>query len=198
MTTAKLIPLRRVSGKTEELSDEALLAACATGDATAFGALFDRFNLAVYQFVGRLPTTDELERDDLVQMTFLEVQRIASRFAGNSTVKTWILGVAANIARHAVRAEQRRRDRQARFVERLASVSEPLDQTVDRRRRLARITEAVARLPHDQQVAFVLCDLEQLPGTEVARALEIPEGTLWRRLHHARKAVRAAVEEVAR
>ena len=198
MTTAKLIPLRRVSGKTEELSDEALLAACATGDATAFGALFDRFNLAVYQFVGRLPTTDELARDDLVQMTFLEVQRIASRFAGNSTVKTWILGVAANIARHAVRAEQRRRDRQARFVERLASVSEPLDQTVDRRRRLARITEAVARLPHDQQVAFVLCDLEQLPGTEVARALEIPEGTLWRRLHHARKAVRAAVEEVAR
>jgi RNA polymerase sigma-70 factor (ECF subfamily) len=40
----------------------------------------------------------------------------------------------------------------------------------------------------------VLCDLEQVPGVEVARALGVPEGTIWRRLHVARKAVRAAVE----
>ncbi|MBK9031936.1 MAG: hypothetical protein IPL61_11520 [Myxococcales bacterium] len=39
-----------------------------------------------------------------------------------------------------------------------------------------------------------MCDLEQLPGVEVARALGIPEGTLWRRLHDARKAIRVAVE----
>ena len=192
---AKLIPLRRVSGEATELSDEALLAACATGDATALGGLFDRFNVAVYQFVGRLPTTDELARDDLVQATFLEVQRIAKRFRGTSTVKTWILGVAANIARHAIRGEQRRRVHQAKFLERLIKVSEPLDEVVERRRCLARIADAIARLPHDQQVAFVLCDLEQLPGVDVAHALEIPEGTLWRRLHHARKAVRAAVED---
>ena len=59
---------------------------------------FDRFNLAVYRFLTRLPTTDEAARDDLVQATFLEVQRCAANFRGASSVKTWILGVAANLA----------------------------------------------------------------------------------------------------
>jgi RNA polymerase sigma-70 factor (ECF subfamily) len=191
--TAKLVPLRRVAGEVGELSDEALLAACATGDGAALGALFDRFNVAVYRFAARLATTDELARDDLVQATFLEVPRIASKFAGRSSVKTWILGVAANIARHQLRSEQRRRVHQARFLDR-DDERVGLEDQVDRKRLLARIADALADLPHDLQVAFVLCDLEQLPGAEVARVLEIPEGTLWRRLHQARKNVRAAIE----
>src|SRR5262249_43385402 len=108
--------------------------------------------------------------------------------------KTWILGVAANIARHQLRSEQRRRAHQAKFLERIEPARGELEAEVDRRRLLARIRGALVALPHDLQIAFVLCDLEELPGVEVARVLGIPEGTLWRRLHHARKAVRAAVE----
>jgi len=196
--SAKLIPLRRVSGDVTEISDEALLAACGTGDAAALGALFDRFHAAVYRFAARLPTTDELARDDLVQATFLEIRRIASSFRGTSSVRTWILGVAANVARHQLRSERRRRVHQARFLESLPDASAPVEGDLERRRLLARIGEAIARLPHDQQVAFILCDLEQLPGVDVARALGIPEGTLWRRLHVARKAVRATIEKGAR
>jgi RNA polymerase sigma-70 factor, ECF subfamily len=196
-TAPKLVPLRRISGDVTEISDEALLAACATGDTAAFGALFDRFHVAVYRFASRLATTDELARDDLVQATFLEIRRIAGKFRGQSSVKTWILGVAANIARHQLRSEQRRRVHQAKFLERVetATGGDP-EVEVDRRRLIARIREVLVGLPHDLQVAFVMCDLEQLPGLEVARALDIPEGTLWRRLHQARKAVRAAVAEV--
>jgi RNA polymerase sigma-70 factor (ECF subfamily) len=193
--SAKLVPLRRVSGEMPVMSDEALLAACATGDAAALGALFDRFQDAVYRFAARLPMTDDLARDDLVQATFLEISRTAAAFRGTSTVKTWILGIAANVARHTLRSEQRRRVHQARFLEKQASAAPALvDDQVARRQLLARIAEALEALPRDQQLAFILCDLEQLPGAEVARILEIPEGTLWRRLHTARKAVRAAVE----
>jgi RNA polymerase sigma-70 factor (ECF subfamily) len=189
-----MIPLRRVNGAVSELSDEALLAACATGDAAALGALFDRFNVAVYRFVARLPTTDELARDDLVQTTFLEIRRTAQKFRGSSSVKTWILGVAANVARHQLRGERRRRIHQERFAEHLTAVPEQPDAQLDRRRLMTQIADALAELPHDQQVAFILCDLEQLPGAEVAKVFAIPEGTLWRRLHMARKAVRAAIE----
>ncbi len=191
----KLLPLRRPTGQVAELSDEALLAACATGDTAALGALFDRFNVAVYRFLARLPTTDEAARDDLVQATFLELPRSASRFRGGSAVKTWILGVAANVARHQLRGERRRRVHQAKFLEGLdgASASAP-DAMVERSRLIARIGAALAELPHDLQVAFALCDLEELPGVEVARALRIPEGTLWRRLHQARRSIRAALE----
>jgi RNA polymerase sigma-70 factor (ECF subfamily) len=195
--TAKLIPLRRVAGDIAEMSDEALLAACATGDAPALGALFDRFHVAVYRFAARLPMTDDLARDDLVQATFLEVQRAARSFRGTSSVKTWILGIAANISRHTLRAERRRRVHQARFLERVAAPPEMLDAQLERRKLLARIAEALAGLPRDQQIAFILCDLEQLPGVEVARVLEVPEGTLWRRLHMARKAMRHALEKAA-
>jgi RNA polymerase sigma-70 factor (ECF subfamily) len=193
----KLVPLRRITGATAEMSDAAVLAACGTGDAQALGALFDRFHVAVYRFAARLPTTDELARDDLVQSTFLEVTRSAHKFRGTSSVKTWILGIAANIARHELRSERRRRVHQAHYVERIAAVPAQPDEQVDRKRLMAQISEALAALPHDQ-IAFILCDLEQIPGVEVARVFDIPEGTLWRRLHTARKAVRAAVEKHAR
>jgi RNA polymerase sigma-70 factor (ECF subfamily) len=192
--SAKLVPLRRVAGEIAEMSDEALLAACGTGDGAALGALFDRFSVAVYRFAARLATTDDLARDDVVQATFLEVRRTAHTFRGTSSVKTWILGVAANVARHTLRTERRRRDRQAKFVERMTAVPAQVDEQVERRKLLARVADALAALPRDQQVAFILCDMEQLPGVEVARVLEIPEGTLWRRLHTARKAIRAAIE----
>ena len=196
--SAKLVPLRRITGDLAEMSDEAVLAACGTGDAHALGALFDRFHEAVYRFAARLAMTDDLARDDLVQATFLEIRRAAPSFRGTSSVKTWILGVAANIARHTLRAERRRRVHQARYLEQLAGSSEPVDAQLERRKLLARVAEALATLPSDQQIAFILCDLEQLPGVEVARVLEIPEGTLWRRLHTARKAMRAVIGEPTR
>jgi RNA polymerase sigma-70 factor (ECF subfamily) len=196
--TAKLVPLRRISGDITEMSDEALVAACGTGDAPALGALFDRFHAAVYRFAGRLPMTDDLARDDLVQATFLEIRRAAPSFRGTSSVKTWILGVAANVARHMLRAERRRRVHQARYLERITAAPELLDTQLERRKLLGRIAEALAQLPRDQQIAFILCDLEQLPGVEVARVLDIPEGTLWRRLHMARKAMREAIERATR
>jgi len=194
----KLVALRRGAGAIADMSDEALLAACGTGDTAALDALFERFSAAVYRFAGRLPTTDELARDDLVQATFLEVRRTARRFRGTSSVKTWILGVAANVARHQLRSERRRRAHQARYAERLAAVSERPDDEAERCELLRRVADALAALPHNQQVAFILCDLEEVPGVEVARALRVPEGTLWRRLHVARKAVRAALERSTR
>ncbi len=189
----RLVPLRRVSGDSGDLSDQALLAACGTGDSAALGGLFDRFHMVVYRFVSRLRTIDELSRDDVVQATFLELPRTAAHFQGHSSVKTWILGVASNVARHHVRSEQRRRINQDQFASVPATSPQQPDTEVDRRRRLMRIADALDTLPHDQQVAFILCDLEQLPGVDVARVLEVPEGTLWRRLHVARKALRAAL-----
>jgi RNA polymerase sigma-70 factor (ECF subfamily) len=192
--TGRIVPLRRIEGELHELSDEAVLAACSTGDTAALGALFDRFHIDVYRVAGRFPLTDDLARDDLVQATFLEVSRVAHTYRGSSSVRTWILGIAANIARRVFRSEQRRRVRQAKYLALPASGAPDLDEQVERQRLLARIELAMADLPRDQQIAFVLCDLEQLPCTEVARALNVPEGTMARRLHDARKSLRAAVE----
>ncbi len=189
-----LVPLRRIEGRVDDLSDEGLVAACATGDVAALGALFDRHHQLVYRFLGRFPLIGDDARDDLVQATFLALPRAASRFRGAASVTTWILGVAANSARAALRSERRQQVRQALYLEQPAAEPLAVDEQVEQRRLLARVESALAGLPRDHQIAFVLCDLERLPGTEVARALDVPEGTLWRRLHDARKAIRAALD----
>jgi RNA polymerase sigma-70 factor (ECF subfamily) len=43
-------------------------------------------------------------------------------------------------------------------------------------------------------VVYLMCDVEEIPGVEVARTLGLREGTLWRRLHDARRALRASLE----
>jgi RNA polymerase sigma-70 factor (ECF subfamily) len=190
----KLVPLRRMDGHVTDFSDEGLIAACGAGDVAALGALFDRYSQVVYRFAGRFPMIDEVGRDDLVQATFLEIRRTASTFRGTASVKTWILGVAANVARLALRTERRQQVRQARYLEQPTAVPLQVDEQVEQRKLLARVETALAGLSRDQQIAFLLCDLEQLPGAEVAKVLQIPEGTLWRRLHDARKAIRAELE----
>lgn len=196
--TGKLIPLRRIEGEIVELSDEAVLAACATGDAAALGALFDRFHRDVYRFLGRFPSIDELGRDDLVQATFLEIRRIAASYRGSSSVRTWILGVAANLARHSFRGERRRWLRQAKYLEQPAAPARGPDEQVSQRRLLEQVAAAMEELPRDLLMVFVLCDLEQIACTEVAKIVGSPEGTVWRRLHNARKAIRDAIERLER
>ena len=58
---------------------------------------------------------------------------------------------------------------------------------------LAKLPAALEALPTDQREAIVLVDLEGQKGCDAAAALGVPEGTLWRRLFHARKALRAAL-----
>jgi len=175
-----------------KLSDEALLAACGVGDVAALGALFDRHHEAIYRLVSRLLRSEPSEIDDLVQTTFLEVWHAAARFAGRSSVKSYLFGVAANTVRHHVRNARRRRTL-------LDSWPPPAhgaapDDAVSRAQQVGRLAAALDTLPHDLRVAYVLCDLEDVPGVEAARLLDVRPGTLWRRLHEARRALRAAID----
>lgn len=179
------------------MSDEALLAACAVGDAPSLGALFDRHRAAVHRYVSRLTGTDARDLDDLVQQTFVEVPRSAPRYSGRATVRTWILGIASNVVRHHVRAEARRRAATTRYADQPHAVPSGPHDLARRQQLLAKLEDALMDLPLTQREVFVLCDLEGVPGAEAARALEIREGTLWWRLAEARKALRRALEGMA-
>jgi len=193
----KVVLLHRPEGAPHEMSDEALVAACAKGDVAALGALFDRHHAAIYRFVSRACGVAKNDLDDVVQNTFLAAQRSASRFRGDSAARTWLFGIAANEIRHHIRGEVRRR-RCAEALVDAAATSTADDRSASedlaRREQMARLVAAVDELPHDQRVAFVLCEVEGVPGVEAARVLGIPDGTLWRRLHEARKALMSRME----
>ncbi len=187
MSRGQLLPLRRVAGDVATLSDDALLAACGVGDSAALGALYDRHHQTVFRFLAHMRSTDARDLEDLVQTTFLEAQRSAHRFRGDSAARTWLLGIAANVVRHHARGEARRRSFLGRLVDLpLTDVVRP-DQNAERGELWRRLAAALETLPHDQRAAFVLCDVEDLPGADAARVLGVREASLWRCLYAARK-----------
>lgn len=193
--SAKLFALRRKEGAVAELSDEALLAACGVGETAALAALFDRYRSHVRRFIARLAGSDARDLDDLVQTTFLEIFRAARKFQGTSTVRSWVFGIAVNVVRQHARGERRRKDAMQRLVSVPAATVRNADESTLGRQQLERLARALEELPHEQRVAFLMCDLEEIPGVEAARTLGVRAGTLWRRLHQARIALRAAVKE---
>jgi RNA polymerase sigma-70 factor (ECF subfamily) len=195
----KLIPFRRlpavaVADPGDQISDQALVAACAVGDTAALGVLFDRHHRGVYAFLSRLAGTDERDLDDLVQATFLAALRSAKRFRGDAPVHRWLFGIAAHVVRHHVRSEIRRKSFHVRLAEHPSRRPTEPGEKVERDMMLAKVRQAVDELPHKQKVVYIMCELEEMPGVEVARVLDMREGTVWRLLHQARVALRAALE----
>jgi RNA polymerase sigma factor (sigma-70 family) len=194
---AKILPLRRLEGSIAEMSDEGLLAACAGGERSALGALFDRHYERVRVFLSHLVTCDAADVDDLVQITFETVQRTAHRFQKRSEVKTWILGIARNVARRSVRTRLRQKRIAVELVQQPQPSGEEIDEQVLARQRIDRLRAAMETLSPKLREVFVLVYLQGLSGTEAAQVLELREGAVWKRLHEARKKVCAAMGEDA-
>src|SRR6185295_14459393 len=94
-SAVKLVPLPPQSAdepRVRARADGELVAACAEGDEGALGELFDRHSASLSSFLARAASRSAIDLDDLVQQTFLLVWRSAARFAGGSSVRTWILG----------------------------------------------------------------------------------------------------------
>jgi len=190
-----LHPIRRIEGHPDEMSDEALVAAAATGDVAAMAALFDRFHASVHRFLSRLVSAADV--DDLVHATFLEAFAAAARYRGGSIVRTWLFGIALNVSRHHFRGESRRRAFLGHLQERPPAEASAPDRAVESRQMIERVTAALDGLSHERRAVFLLCDVEELSGAEAARALGAPAGTVGRWLYEARAAVRAALREDA-
>lgn len=172
--------------RAEDLGDEAVVAACATGDRAARTLLFERFVDDVHRFVRRMRGTDPDCVDDLVQATFLAAFQSAAKFRGGN-VRGWLFGIACNQVRGYARTEIRRK-RALESVGDFAPAPRATDPML-----AARLPAAIAELPHDLREALVLVDLEGQRGHEAAAVLGIPTGSLWRRVFEARQALRAAI-----
>ncbi len=185
MKTGQLLQLRPLA-RVDELTDEGLAAACATGDRAARSLLFERHVDAVHRFVARMRASDPDEVDDLVQGTFVAAFQAAGRFRGQQ-LRSWLYGIAANLVRGYARKEIRRKRALSALADPETAAHGPANLDA------ARLPAAIAGLPHDLRAAILLIDVEGERGRDAAAALGIPEGTLWRRVFFARKALRAAV-----
>ena len=91
-------------GSRPTTDDAALLRAWREGDQHAGSTLFSRHYPSIYRFfLSKVPDAAE----DLVQRTFLGCLEAAERFRGDSSVRTFLFGIAHNTLRHHLRGRQR-------------------------------------------------------------------------------------------
>jgi RNA polymerase sigma-70 factor (ECF subfamily) len=183
MKLGQLIQLRPAT--IEELTDDGLAAACATGDRAAQSLLFERHADAVHGFISRMRGADAASVDDLVQATFLAAFRSAGKFRGPK-LQSWLFGIAVNVMRGYVRKEVARKRIASSFAE-----QPPPDAVAPRDADVVRLRTAIDALSPILREAIVLVDLQGNSGVDAAAILGVPEGTLWRRLSDARARLRA-------
>lgn len=193
--SGKVVPLRRPEGRVEEISDEALVAACAVGDQAALGALFDRHHQRIHRFLCRVASLSSSEGEDLLQETFTAVWKASQRYQGDAKALTWLFGIAANIARNHVRSRLRGQRAMTVLGEQPTESKEAADEIAARKEALKRLERALGELPHDHRVTLVMCDLEGTSGVDAAKVLGVRPGTVWRRLHEARHMLREKLRE---
>jgi RNA polymerase sigma-70 factor (ECF subfamily) len=176
---------------------ESLILRLERGDPSAVGEVYDQHHAAVRAFAKRL-VGDSSASEDLVHDVFVALPKAIAGYRGDSSLRTFLIGIAVNHARHHVRAAARRRT----AVEKLGR--EPKSLAADpehdaRRRELARLlTRALDELSLDHRVAFVLCEVEERSSREVAEIVGVPEATVRTRLFHAKKKLRVLLEEAIR
>lgn len=174
------------------MSDEALAARAAAGDATAFDALVRAHTGRMYRVAVRV-CGDPAEAEDVVQDAWIAAWRALPRFRAEAKVSTWLYRVVTNAAL----AHLRRRRPVASLdgVEVVDARPTP-EATTLLAERAAAVHRAIASLEPTQRVPLVLRELEGLSYPEVAEVLGVEVSVLHRRLHRARVALMAKLEDL--
>lgn len=177
-----------------ETPEETLLSRLRAGDTHALGEVYDQHHEAVRAFASRL-TGDTSIAEDLVHEVFVALPRVIKRFQGESTLRSFLTGVVINHARHHVRSASRRRAVLTKVGREPSPESLSPESSASGQAFLTVLNRALDALPLDQRVAFVLCDVEERTAGEAAAIAGAPEATMRTRLFHARKKLRAALEQ---
>lgn len=172
-----------------------LVARVRNGDAEALGTLYDLHHGVVRAFARRI-LRDEAAAEDLVHDVFVALPRALQGFEGRSSLRTFLISVAVNHARHQGRGTARRLRALERYHE--SSVRDPAvgpDEASERQRLAGILSRALETLPMEQRIVVVLCTVEERTSIEVAEILGVPEGTVRTRLFHARRKLREHLAE---
>lgn len=185
------------------------------GDEEAFVALV-RAHHAVLLRVAMAHVRDRAVAEEVVQETWLGALTGVDRFQGRSSLRTWLVRIAVNIARRRAEREHRclpfsavapadaRPVEDARFHAGDHAVwpghwaRGPVAWQTPEERLLSRETrevlrDAIAALPPAQRVVVTLRDVEGWPADEVCAALGLTAANQRVLLHRARSRVRDAL-----
>ena len=149
---------------------------------------------AVFRFCARRVGVDRAA--DVSQETFLTAQKVLHKFRGDSTLSTWLFGIAMNECR---RASRKHAIEPTTLLLEHDQVSQPSDEESIVNRHA--LSQAFSKLSAEHREVVLLHEIEGLTYEEAAEVLQVPVGTVKSRLHHAFQIMRRSLfvaEEVTR
>ena len=184
-----LEPTRHAAG-----SDADLMRRFAAGEAVAFNALYQRYELRVFRYLLR-NLRDRALAEDLLQDIWFAVAREASRYEPRAPFSAWLFRIAHNRMVDAIRAA-----RPEVSLELVTSDAAPLESLVPSvagpyaeaiaSEELAAVLAALAQLPEEQCQAFLLQQEGELSIEDIAAVVGCPFETAKSRLRYARSRLR--------
>ena len=170
-----------------------LLAALRAGEPWAVDALYRDHAAAVLAWCLRLGGP-QIDAEDTAHEVFIVALRRLAGLRGEATLSTWLYAITRRVV-----ANARRRAAFRRFLG-LEQAPEPrsgaplADEEIERHRQRRQVQHALERLSAPLREVIVLAELEERAAPEVAHMLDIPVGTVYSRLHAARRAFAAALQ----
>ncbi len=165
------------------------------GDLDAFNELVELHQRAVYNLCLRM-LGSQAAAEDAAQDAFLSAFRHAAGFRGAS-FRAWLMRIAANACTDELRRRARRPalslDRPPPGTDDPPDVADPAagPETLALRGEQERVVQAaLLRLPEDQRLAVIMCDLQGFAYEEIAEATRTSIGTVKSRIARGRDKLR--------
>ncbi|HWZ91356.1 MAG TPA: sigma-70 family RNA polymerase sigma factor [Polyangiaceae bacterium] len=158
-----------------------------------FKSIYDsHFNL-IWRALKRygIPDSDMM---DLTQKVFLTAFLKLPEFEGRSRISTWLWGIARRVA-SSHRQSSMVQNEVPTDIEELDLAVE--DEVTAESPRQSAVERILAKIPEPQRVVFLLFEVEEMEGLEIAALLDIPLGTVRSRLRYAREVFRRETERLA-
>jgi RNA polymerase sigma-70 factor, ECF subfamily len=194
-----------LSLQANELSDEALISAIASGAVWAMEPLYQRYSRVLYSLAYRM-IADHQIAEDLIQEAFLSVWRRATSYSPQSgAVRSWLVSIVHHRAIDYLRAVRRR----SALKETTWEEAEQDERTAFpdvwdeawRSVQSAQVRVALMNIPTEQRMVIELAYFQGWTHSEIAAGCQIPLGTVKARmrlglLHLKRELAQLGVNEL--
>ncbi|WP_437814628.1 RNA polymerase sigma factor [Sorangium sp. So ce1078] len=163
-----------------------------------FRALYDAHFNFVWSSLRRLGVR-EADALDLAQKVFLIAHVKLAEFEGRSLVTTWLFGICQRVASDYRRSARFRREvtTDAAEMDLYGATPDDLALSAESRQRAQEAEAILNKLPEPQRLVFVLFELEEMSGQDIADLLGISVGTVRSRLRLARETFSREVKRLA-
>ena len=170
------------------MEEKDLICRAARGDAEAFRQLVEAYQTPAYRLAARMCGPDSAE--DVTQEAFLAAWRALPEFRGDCRFSTWLYRLVSNAAIDCLRREKKHRDTgDVDDLELPDSGPSPQEQAERSDTRDA-VRRALDRLSPEHRQVLLLRFMQELDYGEIARALNVSEGTVKSRINRAKSKLR--------